>query len=159
MYNNVFNMDDLHELFNLSDVEAIGIGTIITITVITLFVCLLITAFKIVCRWIIFKKAGKQGWEAVVPYYSGWTYYEISGYPGWFALVALAAYIPYIGWAAYIAIIVFDILAGISLAKKFHRSEGFGVLLGLLPIIGLPILAFGSDKYDDSLGEHNNIQK
>ena len=45
-----------------------------------------------------------------------------------------------------------------SLAKKFKKSDGFGVLLILLPIIGLSILAFGKDEYDASLGEQKNIK-
>lgn len=149
------------EFINTFRSEAIGaeISFFITLFAITLLFCSVIGVFKIICRWIIFKKAGKEGWEAVIPYYSSWTYYEISGYPGWFALISLCAFIPYLGWAASIAILVFDILAGISLAKKFGKSEGFGVLLALLPIVGLPILAFGKDQYDGSLGEQKNIQK
>ena len=33
------------------------------------------------------------------------------------------------------------------MAKKFGKSNGFAVLVALLPIIGLPILAFGSAQY------------
>ena len=146
-------------IFNYEDVEALGLETILLITLITIFVFLVLTAFKIVCRWKIFKKAGKEGWEAVIPYYSGWTYYEVSGYPGWFVLINLISIIPYIGWVSYIVILVLDIMSAISLSRKFNKGDGFGVLLGLLPIIGLPILAFGSDEYDPAEGEHYNIQK
>ena len=134
-------------------------GFVIGLLIVLSIFILAVSVFYIICYWKIFKKAGKNGWEALIPYYSSWIFFEISGYPGWLALIGLASVIPYVGFLAVIAMFVLNILACISLAKKFHKSEGFGVLLALLPIVGFPILAFSKDTYDASLGEQNNLQQ
>lgn len=108
--------------------------------------------YKITLRWLIYRKAGKGGWEAIIPFYNKWTYYEVSGYPGYFMFFTM---IPYIG---FIIALVFRILAGLSLAKKFKKSDAFGVfLIAFFPIIGLSILAFGKSKYHPYEGEQSNI--
>lgn len=111
-----------------------------------------ISVFEIVCYWRVFKKAGKNGWEAIIPFYNGWVLFEISGYPGWLILLALTSIIPFVGWIGVIALFVFQILAGISLAKKFGKTDAFGVLLALVPVVGYAILAFSEVTYDASLG-------
>ena len=45
-------------------------------------------------------------------------------------------------------IALFDVYLGRYLAKKFGKSEAFGVGLGLIPIVFVPILAFGKTEYD-----------
>jgi len=39
-------------------------------------------------------------------------------------------------------------LAMLSLAKKFGRSELFGVGIAIFPFIFLPVLAFGGSQYE-----------
>ena len=39
------------------------------------------------------------------------------------------------------------IVAAIDFAKSYGKSTGFGVLVALLPFIGLPLLAFGKDTH------------
>lgn len=116
----------------------------------TLLVCLALTIYTIVITWKVFKKAGRGGWEAIIPIYNLWVLYEISGYPGYYALFIL---IPFFGIFISFA---FLILAAISLSKKFKKEGNFHILLWLIPIVGYTILAFGKATYDDSLGEHKN---
>lgn len=98
--------------------------------------------FFAVCLMKIFKKAGRQdSWAAWVPIYNSWVYFEIAGKPGWWSLVGL---IPFVGG---ILALVFSIVASIELAKAFGKSGGFAALLILLPVIGLPMLAFGDAQY------------
>lgn len=111
---------------------------------------LAIIAFMIVAQWKLFKKAGRNGWEAIVPIYNGYVLFEICGYPGWYIFLS---FIPFVG---SIIVFVFTIMAYISLAKKFGKDEGFGILTIFFPYVCIPILAFGSATYDDSLGEHKN---
>ena len=129
--------------------------------IIFIFIILFLSliAFFVICRWNIFKKAGKEGWEAAIPFYSSWTYFEISGYSGWISLITILEIIPFINFSVTLGIIVIDIIINISLSRKFHKKDSFGVLLALLPIIGLPILAFGNDKYDSKLGDEYNKNK
>lgn len=106
-----------------------------------------IITYRIIIRWKTFKKAGKNGWEALIPIYSTWTLFEISGYPGYLILFAL---IPYAG---FIVVFVFKIMAAISLAKKFKKEDAFCLLLIFLPIIGYSIIAWDSKaKYDATKG-------
>ena len=120
-----------------------------------IFVCifaLAISVVQVIAMWKMFKKAGKNGWEAIIPFYNMWTLFEVSGYPGYYIFFA---FIPCVG---SIVLLVFNILAMISLAKKFNKSSGFAVLLILVPIVGFCILGFGNDVYDPSLGEQNNTE-
>ena len=149
--------------YNSTDASAIMsvIGLLGGFIFILVIFCLAIIVFDIVVRWKVFKKAGKEGWEAIIPYYNSWVYFEISGYPGWLGLLGLASivlsWIPFGAGMLSVGLIVLNVLAGISLAKKFNKSEGFGWLIGLLPLIGLAIIAFGDDEYDASKG--NQLEK
>ena len=130
------------------DLFYLGMGSFFLLSIVF---WLIVLAFRIIVLWKTFQKAGKNGWEAIIPFYNMWTLFEISGYPGYMIFFAL---IPYVG---IIILFVFRILAGISLAKKFDKSEVFGVfLLAILPEIGFGILAFGKAKYDPSKGTSKN---
>ena len=94
-------------------------------------------ALMIVAMWILFKKAGKPGWAAGVPFYDQYTLYEITWGNGWRFLMLL---IP-------IYNIVLAILTYIRLAKAFGKDEGYAVGLVFLPQVFVPMLAFGSAAY------------
>lgn len=113
-------------------------------------IAMAVAVVEIIGMWKVFKKAGKGGWEAIVPIYNIWTLFEISGYPGAYVLFGL------IPCAGPIILLVFEILAAISLSKKFNKSGGFAALLILVPVVGYCILGFGNDEYDESQGEHKN---
>lgn len=119
-------------------------------------IMLAVCVFQIVCEWKVFKKAGKGGWEAIIPIYNSWVFFEISGYPGWIALITLACCVPILNFLAAIGLLVFQILAGMSLAEKFGKEKGFGILIALLPIVGFAILAFSDATYDGSKGNQIN---
>lgn len=111
-----------------------------------IIICLVLTLviFMLICLWKIFEKAGREGWNALIPIYNSYVLYEISGKPGWWAFLA---FIPYLGG---IITIVLRIIASMELAKKFKQSEGFGIGIALLPFVFLPMLAFGNYTYEDS---------
>lgn len=113
-------------------------------------ILLAVCVFIIVAEWKVFKKAGRNGWEAIIPFYNVYVLYEISGYPGWYMFLA------FIPFAGTIITLVFQIMACMSLAKKFGKSDAFGVCTVFFPFVCMPILGFGSATYDDSLGEHKN---
>lgn len=99
-------------------------------------------ALMVICLWKIFKKAGKEGWAAIVPVYNIIMVIEISGLPLWY--IALF-FVPFANIYA-----VFKIY--IELAKKFGKDAGFGVLCVFLPYIGLPILAFSKSAVYQGAG-------
>lgn len=106
----------------------------------------------IIGLWKVFVKAGKPGWAAIVPFYNWWIWIEIVGRPqSWFWILlglTLFSWIPILGFFASIAVFVFTIILSIDLAKSFRKDAGMGVLIALLPFIGLPVLGFGAAKYD-----------
>lgn len=88
--------------------------------------------------WKIFEKAGEPGWAAIVPIYNLYVIVKISGKPTWWLVLFL---IP-------IANLVASIIVWIEVAKKFGKSEGFGVGLALLGPIFVPILGFSDAQYE-----------
>lgn len=117
-----------------------------------LLIYLALIAVMIVSMWKIFVKAGQEGWKAIIPVYNTWVLAEISGRPGWWALVGLGAIIPILGIFASIAAFVLYILIAIDLAKSFGKEPVWAALLILLPVVGFPMLAFGDAKYKGPAG-------
>ena len=95
-------------------------------------IVLAISVFSIICTWKVFKKANKPGWAAIIPVYNFVVLLEITELPMWY--IALL-FVP--GANIYALIKTY-----IELAKKFGKSEGFGVGLALLNPIFMAILAF-----------------
>jgi hypothetical protein len=92
--------------------------------------------------WVIFTKAGRQGWEGIIPIYNLYVLLQIVGKPTWWLILFL---IPG-------ANIVFGIWTINMLSKSFGKDEGFTIGILLLSIVFLPILAFGDAKYQGPYG-------
>ncbi len=123
------------------DFDSAVFAVIFAIWGIILVVGLIALTVRIISLWKIFLKAGKNGWEAIIPVYNSWVMYEVVGFPGWFVFLG---FIPFVGG---IIMFVFSILTAIRLTKAFGKSDGFAVGLILLPIVFYPILAFDSSTY------------
>lgn len=87
--------------------------------------------------WMIFQKAGEEGWKAIIPIYNAIVLMKIIGREWWWVLLML---IPIVG-------LVIWIIVSLDLAKSFGRGTGFAIGLILLPFIWSLILGFGSDTY------------
>ncbi len=101
--------------------------------VIALVICLILVA----ANWMIFEKAGQAGWKCLIPIYNMYILMVVAGKPWWWFLLL---FVPLVGAVIYL-------LAMLSLAKKFGRSELFGVGIFLLPIVFMPLLAFSDSQY------------
>ena len=95
----------------------------------------LIAALMVVSLWFIFKKAGEEGWAAIVPFYNCYVLFKITWGSGWKFLLLL---IP-------IANIVIMIMTYVKLAKAFGKGGGWACCLIFLSDIFLPIMAFSKD--------------
>ncbi|MCR4687979.1 MAG: DUF5684 domain-containing protein [Saccharofermentans sp.] len=110
-------------------------------------VALFMSIIMLISQWRIFTRAGKGGWECLIPVYNTWTLYEIAGYQGYYCLFA---FIPFVG---SIFVLVMTILVSMSLALKFGKSKTWGiVMLALLSPIGFPILGLSQNTYIESAG-------
>lgn len=150
----------------------------IILLVFSMTIILAISAFMIFANWKLFVKCHRKGWESIVPYYNNYILCKISGSKMiWAILIIVAPLITTIisntfnvianmidneEVAIFIAIVVMIIsliaiviayiasfVIFINLAKRFGKSTGFGVGMVLLPIVFIPILAFGKDEYQD----------
>lgn len=111
-------------------------------------VILLIAAFMVICQWKIFTKAGQPGWAVLVPFYNIYVYTQVIKRPSWWMALYFLGIIPILGSIAVLVIVILD---QIRLAKVFGKDSGFAVGLIFLSIVFLPILAFGSSKYQDDM--------
>lgn len=117
-------------------------GSLVAVLVVAYIVLIIYAVFVM---WKVFKKAGRPGWAAIIPFYNGWVLFEISDKPGWWVFGAIFSFIPFIGWL--VPLILF-ILAMINLSKFFGKSTVFTVFgLVIFSIVGFSILAFGPAKY------------
>jgi len=102
-----------------------------------LILYLAIIVLEIAGWWLIFAKAGRPGWGALIPIYNVYLICKVAGRPGWWLLLFL---IPLVN-------IAIAIILGIDIAKNFAKSAGFGVGLAILGFIFAPILGFGDATY------------
>lgn len=105
---------------------------------------LLIVAFFVAVQWIIFSKAGRPGWAAIVPIYNIIVQLQVCKLSPWLAFVYLLSIIPIVG---SIVGLVMSIIVSLRLAKVFGKGTGFAIGLIFLPFIFQPILAFGDAQY------------
>ena len=127
--------------------------TILIMLLISIFVfAIIISLFAVVGQWKMFKKAGKNGWEALVPIYNQYILCKITGVnPIWIAILfgsVLLAAIPVIGSIVSMLVsIYFPILLAISTAKSFGKDDVWGLGLFFFAPIFYMILGFGASEY------------
>ena len=129
--NSTYGMDMSSQ--NVWDSSFFGVGFAIT-----LFISILIMAFFIFVYWIIFTKAGEEGWKSLIPIYNVYILYKITWGNG---LIFLLLLVPFVNF-------IVGILTINKLSKCFGHGLGFTLGLLFLPIIFLPLLAFGDSRYE-----------
>ena len=102
----------------------------------------------IVVRWIIYKKAGKHGWAAIIPIYKDVVWLKIAGISPWVLLLVL---IPILGW---IALAIIFLVAKFKVPVAFGQSALWGLGLWFIPIVFESVIAFSKEfEYKD--GKNN----
>ncbi len=91
----------------------------------------------IVAEWKIFKKAGKEGWKALIPVYNAYTLLQILN------MEPMLCFLTLLPGANF----MLGIVMCVKLAKSFGKGTGFAIGLILLEPIFEMILAFGDAKY------------
>ncbi len=98
---------------------------------------LVIAVVMLISMWKIYSKAGQPGWAILVPIYNMIVLLNIVRKPVWWILLMLIPFVSFI-----IVILIY-----LELAKVYGKSTGFGLGIIFLPIIFLPMLAFGDAQY------------
>ena len=129
--NSTYGMDMSSQ--NIWNSSFFGVGFVIT-----LFFSILIMAFFIIVYWIIFTKADEEGWKSLIPIYNVYILYKITWGNGLIFLLLLVPFVNFI-----VGIITIN-----KLSKCFGHGLGFTLGLLFLPIIFLPLLAFGDSRYE-----------
>jgi len=104
-------------------------------------------AIAVIPYWVIFTKAGRPGWPALIPIYSAFVLLKVVGRPGWWLLLFL---VPFLGFV--ILIIVMN-----DLSKSFGHGVGFTLGLVFLSLIFFYVLAFGSSTYRGPAGAQGGL--
>ncbi len=108
--------------------------------VLPVLIALLFLVLVIASLWVVFTKAGEEGWKAIIPIWNLIVLLRIAGREWWWVFLFLIPIVSFV-----VTIIVF-----IDVAKAFGKGAGFGVGLALLGFIFLPILAFGDAEFQGS---------
>lgn len=134
----------------MGDWEALGNALIVL--VFFLFLVIIYSIIAVIACWKLFKKAGKNGWEAIIPFYSSWVLVEIAGLNWWWFLILMSSTV--------VSIVGLDSLEGIAniacffasfncyynIAKKFNKSTGYAICSGLFSFIFVLILGFSKNE-------------
>lgn len=120
---------------------AIGIWIFMIILIIFAIAAAIVT---LIGQWKVYKKAGKEGYIALIPVYDVIAEMEMAGMPIYFWFLNYCSIIPWIGWIGTLAFLIWK---DINLAKSFGKSAGTGVLLAFFPFVMYPILGFGKAEY------------
>jgi hypothetical protein len=101
-------------------------------------VYMLLIVVMIVGMWKVFTKAGQPGWAAIVPIYNTWVLVtEVAKKEVlWFILMLVP-----------LANIVSLWVVSMEVARKFGKSDAYGIGLFFLPFIFYPMLGFGDARY------------
>ena len=137
----------------------------------SIFLMLVMLAFiipMIIGMWKVFDKAGQAGWKCLVPVYNLVVMLKIVGKPMWWVIcITGSAFVSVLGtalgmagmiylifsFALTILCWVFSIWMLNMMSKSFGKEEGFTAGLVLLPFIFIPILGFGSSRYEGPYGD------
>ena len=129
-------------------------NTLFKVSFITsLIVGLVFGIYQIIVRWIIYKKAGKHGWAAIIPIYKDVVWLKIAGLSPWLLLLFL---IPIFGW---IALSIIFIVSKFKLPVEFGQSALWGLGLWFVPIIFESVIAFSNNfKYHEETNQNETVE-
>ena len=125
-----------------------GVGGILLI-ILALVLIAFAVVYLIAC-WKLYKKAGKNGWECIVPVYSYLVLADIAGLEWWWGLLAIAnVLVSFIGIDALSSVAsIVSFLATLNIyyniALRFNKNKGNAVCAGIFS--GIFVLIFGFSK-------------
>jgi peptide/nickel transport system ATP-binding protein len=123
---------------------------------------ILVGLLMFVSYWRIFQKANKYGWYTLVPFYNGVVWFDIVQFPRWLVIVpilsGLTLPVLFSGadlsggvqvslWLLLLSSAVLYVAHSWFLAVALGHGVVFAVGLIALPVVFVPILAFGDSRY------------
>ena len=127
------------------------------------FLLLALMVLIIVANWKMYKKAGKNGWECIIPVYGYWVLTEIAGLNWWWFLLAICdSIVSLLGLDQLETVAnLVSLFAGFNIyyniAKRFSKSNGVSVCAGIFSLIFIFIFGFSkNESYDASIPVSKN---
>ena len=135
-------------MYNYGNYNAAGSlagGALAGFFLVFVLIIIAIYVFIAIINWKLFTKAGKPGWAAIVPIYNFIVMLDIAGFKWYYVFCIFLGGIPFIG---SFALLFFEIVLSIKIAKSFGQSVPFGIGIAFLEPIFAGIIAFNKDiKY------------
>lgn len=103
--------------------------------IVSVIIELVIAVYIIFITWRVFEKAGRKGWESIIPFYNIYVAFTIAGLEWWYLILM---FVPFVN--IYVAVHL-----SIELAHRFNKSTAFGFGLLFLNPIFMSILTFEKD--------------
>lgn len=110
---------------------------------------LVLLILGIVAKWRIFKKAGKKGWEAIIPFYSDYVLVEIAGLNWWwFFFLILDLTLTFDNSNISLDIISFigKLNCYYNIAKRFGKDKNTSIFAGIFNYIFMLIFGFSKNE-------------
>jgi hypothetical protein len=123
-----------------------------TLEIILISIVVIFTLVPLLALQRIFVKSGRAGWKAWIPVYNVLILSDVVGRTRlWGITLIVTPVIPVLGLV--VAFAAWAVLM-VDLGKVFGKNTQFQTLLILLPMIGLPILAYGGAQYQQQPVPH-----
>ena len=132
-------------------------GGIFAFSILLLGIVFLVLIINIVGRWCLFKKAGKNGWEAIIPFYRDWVYVEVAQLNYWWFFLVISNNIANflsddLGSVFYFVSLIALFVCNYNISKKLHKDTLFAVLMTIFPFIFVTMAGVSSNyKWDDNV--------
>jgi len=115
---------------------------------------LLFIIIEIIASWKMFKKAGKNGWESIVPFYSSYVLTEIAGLNWWwFLFLIINTKFEYKFDNITLGISLFGFLGNFNcyynIARRFGKDKTTAIFAGIFPYIFVLIFGFSRNEIYD----------
>lgn len=138
---------------------------IIILLILYYLLALALSILNIIATWIIFKKAGRKGWESLIPFYNVWIFTtKIANLNWWWILIYLSSFLiillPLFNQSLLIILLTIMLITSIcylsafvcfyNIAKKFNHKTIDAIGMLLIPTIMFPIMAFSKNWIYDS---------
>ena len=164
MYNDFFTTTATEKAADgfIEGLFALG-GALLVLAIFLCLIAIAVVVLVVIACARINVKAGEKWWKALIPLYNTWIQTKIVGLAWhWFVIfVVLFAWTFGVKnansvWSMALVLVSFNY--NYNLAKKFGKSNSFAFWCTLLPVIFLPILGFGSAKYNkDAAVDENGV--
>ncbi len=142
------------------DYERAGLSFLFIFLIIPLIFLTLLVLLSI-ANWKLFKKAGRKGWESIIPFYNSYVLTEIAGLNWWWFLLLIASsVIPSYSDLFGIAFLV--TLFGLfncyyNIAKKFSKTQGQSICAGIFSFVYVFIFGFSkNERYNPNIPVSRN---